>query len=216
MTSDIAHGGPGVDYAMNIDFSPIRLLLVLGLLAGAVCFGFCLRAVTSSVRLPMAVPANRPPPQVVPAHRPPPPGVPAQEPPSPVQDAQQWRPPAPQYVPTAAAAPATSAPAPRIDADRGRDRLMIGELIGAYDTFETEGVRIYLAQALKRAGVTKLEPAAGTRFDADLHKSFATVAAQSLDQHMLIAGTNKPGWRDDDGVELRQPEVTVYKWEASR
>ena len=93
---------------------------------------------------------------------------------------------------------------------------MIGELIGAYDTFEIDGVRIYLAQALKRAGITKIEPAAGTRFDPDLHKSVGTSPAESADQHMLVATTNRPGWRDVDGDEIRQPEVTVYTWEASR
>ena len=188
---------------MSIDFSPIRLLLVLGLLAGAVCFGYCLRALTSKAGPPTA---NWAPPPVVSPPRTPP-----------IRDDVQWQPPTPQYRP--AAVPAATKPAEDgvpAGADNGRVRLMVGELIGAYDTFEIEGVRIYLAQALKRAGVTKIEPAAGTRFDPDQHKSVATVSASSPDQHMFVAATDRPGWVDGDGVEIRQPEVTVYKWEGQR
>lgn len=186
---------------MSIDYSTTSLVLALGLFAGATCFGFCLRAVTSK---PWA-------PAVQPSIRPSPPGV--QEWPPPVQDWQQWHPPAAAPAPPGAPSP-TNAPPPATAG--GRDQLMIRELIGAYDTFETEGVRIYLTQALKRAGVTKVEPVAGTRFDPDLFKSMGTVAAESPSQHMLVAATNRPGWRDVTGVELRQPEVTVYSWEASR
>lgn len=74
-------------------------------------------------------------------------------------------------------------------------------------------VRERLADGLAAAGVARLEPRQGDRFDTRVHEAVGSVAAVEGASGGQIASVEEPGFVDRDRV-VRRAEVIVYREDA--
>lgn len=114
-------------------------------------------------------------------------------------------------VTTPPAAPAR-APEPRrhFPPEDGLVGDLIEGLIASYDLSTTDGQRVRVLAALRRANVTCLQPSAGEEFDPSLHLALDSQEATSRGRPGQIARTERPGWKRGEEL-LRHPEVVVWR-----
>ncbi len=87
---------------------------------------------------------------------------------------------------------------------------LVDGLIAGYDLATSDGQRARALAALRRAGVSVLEPAVGDVFDPAAHLALGTQQATKPDQVGRVARTERPGWRRHDEL-VRHPEVVVWR-----
>jgi hypothetical protein len=93
-----------------------------------------------------------------------------------------------------------------------RDRL-VGSCVDLADRLRDRQPALYkaLTRDLEAIGVT-VRIADSEPFDATRHNAVGTEPASDPGQHLLVAETTRLGYLDH-GVQVRVPDVIVYRWE---
>jgi hypothetical protein len=90
---------------------------------------------------------------------------------------------------------------------------LVRAVIDLRDVVQSEAVREQLGEALERVGIAEVR-VDGQPFDPHRHHAVDRTGTSDAFQHNVVAVTERPGYRDR-GVELRAPEVVVYRFERS-
>jgi hypothetical protein len=105
-------------------------------------------------------------------------------------------------------------PAGDPQSDQERDQL-VGACVDLADRLRDRQPALFtaLTRDLAAIGVT-VQIADGEPFDAAAHNAVGTAPASDPGQHLLVAETTRLGYLDH-GVQVRVPDVIVYRWQES-